>query len=264
MVETAMVTRQSVTAMVGAFSQAETEIRNAYDLLETARERLRVAFTDAYFETNTRDCTEVGKKAADQIMATNHRRAWRALVDRMGVRKVMSQGRRKTIDAQLEKGELPPLTEDNIFAMVEDTAGQVRSFMDEAVVEVYDWLHPRSEHKTNSAFEVGRRVVRTWAVERRYRDGFTCAHRGRDNFVSLDNVFHLLDGVGIPKGHYGPLVTAIEATDNSGVGETDYFSFRCFKNGNLHITFKRLDLLARFNAIAGERYSIKGNMRGKG
>jgi len=36
-----------------------------------------------------------------------------------------------------------------------------------------------------------------------------------------------------------------------GIGETDYFAFRCFKNGNLHLIFKRPDLVRRLNQIAG-------------
>lgn len=38
-----------------------------------------------------------------------------------------------------------------------------------------------------------------------------------------------------------------------GPGETDLFAFRCCANGNLHLRFRRLDLLARFNQIAGGR-----------
>lgn len=37
----------------------------------------------------------------------------------------------------------------------------------------------------------------------------------------------------------------------AGADETAYFRFRCFKNGNLHIEFKRLDLVARLNQVAG-------------
>jgi hypothetical protein len=52
------------------------------------------------------------------------------------------------------------------------------------------------------------------------------------------------------KSHNGPLYDAI--TDSSdGTGETEYFKFKCFKNQNLHVEFKRLDLVARLNAVAG-------------
>jgi DNA repair protein RadD len=35
------------------------------------------------------------------------------------------------------------------------------------------------------------------------------------------------------------------------IDETDYFRFKCFGNGNLHLEFLRLDLVERLNAIGG-------------
>lgn len=70
----------------------------------------------------------------------------------------------------------------------------------------------------------------------------------------MENVFHALDGKGsISKSHRGLLVDAIEALEwrGDGRGETELFEFRCFRNGNLHLRFKRLDLLKRFNQRAG-------------
>jgi hypothetical protein len=49
------------------------------------------------------------------------------------------------------------------------------------------------------------------------------------------------------------LQTAIKAIriDQPCHGETDLFEFRGHKNRNLHLRFKRPDLVARLNAIAG-------------
>ena len=56
----------------------------------------------------------------------------------------------------------------------------------------------------------------------------------------------------INKSHYSALHDAIVATPiTSGKGETEYFEFRAFRNGNLHLKVRRLDLLERFNALAG-------------
>ena len=40
--------------------------------------------------------------------------------------------------------------------------------------------------------------------------------------------------------------------------ETDYFRFKWFKNGNMHLTFKRMDLVAKMNQIAGENLIKQG------
>jgi len=45
------------------------------------------------------------------------------------------------------------------------------------------------------------------------------------------------------------LIDAIEAAKD-GTGETEYLRFRCFRNRNLHLEFKRLDLVAKLNAIS--------------
>ena len=75
-------------------------------------------------------------------------------------------------------------------------------------------------------------------------------HYREQNIRAIDNVFHALDGNGTIKSHRGPLIDAIEASKD-GTGETEYFRFRCFRNRNLHLEFKRLDLVAKLNAVAG-------------
>src|SRR5438874_1244611 len=75
-------------------------------------------------------------------------------------------------------------------------------------------------------------------------------HYREQHIRAIDNVFHALDGNGTIKTHRGPLIDAIEAAKD-GTGETDYFRFRCFRNRNLHLEFRRLDLVAKLNAVAG-------------
>jgi len=47
--------------------------------------------------------------------------------------------------------------------------------------------------------------------------------------------------------------TAIGQSGREGRGETPLFRFKAFRNQNVHLEFKRLDLLKRFNQIAGGR-----------
>ena len=69
----------------------------------------------------------------------------------------------------------------------------------------------------------------------------------------MDNAFHLIDGAGISK-YPENAITAIEnAAKNQDFAETEYFRFQWYKNGNLHIKFKRMDLVNKINQIAGDR-----------
>ena len=145
----------------------------------------------------------------------------------------------------------PDIDEAQILAMLEGTLANTGAFIEEAVREVFEYLRPhRSHYKTNTEFEIGKRVILSWAVETKWDGGFHVNSYREQILRAVDNVFHALDGNGTIKTHRGPLIDAIEAS-RTGTGETDYFKFKCYRNHNLHLEFKRLDLVARLNAVAG-------------
>lgn len=110
--------------------------------------------------------------------------------------------------------------------------------------------HSRAKYRTQwQTHLVPRKIIKS-VVRSTYNGMFEESYHFRGHVESLDWVFHALDGKGIPEGHYGPLVTAIRQTSTqSPCGQTDYFKFRCYGNGNLHLEFLRGDLLADFNRI---------------
>ncbi len=172
------------------------------------------------------------------------RRAWEVLVDALGIKNVMSVAKRKAFDEQLRKGELPPVSEQTVIATMFGLTDQAKDFATEAAREVFDLLRPRGhlggQYVTNSAFRVGRRVILPYRVDQRYGDrGYTVNHDRSQELTAIDGIFHLLDGKGVMRENRGPLVAAINSSDKTGRGETIYFRFKCFKNRNLHLEFKR-------------------------
>ena len=118
------------------------------------------------------------------------------------------------------------------------------------LIQVFEYLPPcHSRYKTNTEFEIGKRVI-LFAFENKWGGGFRVDHYREQHIRAIDNVFHALDGNGTIKTHRGPLIDAIESVKD-GTGETEYFRFKCFRNRNLYLEFKRLDLVAKLNAIAG-------------
>ncbi len=85
-------------------------------------------------------------------------------------------------------------------------------------------------------------------------------HR-EQQFRILDNAFALMDGKGAIKSYCGELADSITVTTRidktnpehipSMNGETTYFKWKVFGNGNLHLEFKRMDLLQTLNEIGG-------------
>ena len=250
--------RETLAELVGAFRQSMEEIETAYRLLEGAQKRLQERFaagTQYYFNVNDRNQYErTGEGAIKAVRLTLKRDAWAALVERMELKRVLSLKRQAELEKQIREGkDLPDITEEGILAMFEQQAANVETYLEEAVREVFDYLRPRrSGYKTNSEFEIGKRVILTFAVERGFtRGAFRVCYRRGAEISALDRVFAMLDGRGsVLKSHNGPLYDAI--TDSpDGTGETEYFKFKCFKNQNLHVEFKRPDLVARLNAVAG-------------
>lgn len=181
------------------------------------------------------------------------RQAWARIVQRLELRRMMSIKRYDELEKQLADGVLPQITEGNVIAFVERYASDIPAMVKEAVTEVFEWLRPHhSRHKTNTELEIGSKVVLTGIVEKRFTAGkFDVRFHRQQNLVALGNVFSMLDGQGaISKTYSGPLRDAIE-TSATGTAETPYFKVKMFKNGNLHLEFRRLDLLAKLNQMAG-------------
>lgn len=247
--------RETLAAMIGTYQQATLKIEEAYTILEEAQKALRAVFLDApgyRFSVNERSNTDVGQIASKAIIARIKKDAWAVIVERMELRRLLSIQRRNELDAQIEKGELPELTDESVLALFETSAANVNTYMEEAVKEVFEFLRPRqSRYKTNTEFELGKRVILTWQVEKGWSNGAFRVNYHRDKYLTaLDNVFHMIDGKGPIKTYHGPLYDAITNSPD-GTGKTDYFKFRCCINGNLHLEFLRPDLVARLNAIAG-------------
>ncbi len=188
------------------------------------------------------------------------RSAWRLLVGELGIRNLMSIKQREEYERQLASGELPEIHEDAIIGMIISLGNALPRFCTDAAKEVFEFLRPSrgwgGEYKTNNAFKVGRRVILTWWIAQGYGGcPFKVNYHKDQHALALDSVFHLLDGKGAIREGRGELYEAINAS-KTGRGETTYFRFKCFKNGNLHLEFRRLDLVKQLNGLATGSFEL--------
>jgi hypothetical protein len=253
--------RATIAALVGVYQAAAADIRAAFASVEAAEQRLNDAFTmgnESY--KGIRVTTDGGShhygrwNEAEASLKAVERQAWRAIVDRLELRRMMSVRAWAEMEKKLERDELPELTVDNVQAMATGMLSQLPEMLAEAVNEVFEWLRPpHSKLKTNTQLEVGRRAIVGYTVERKWSGGgFQPHYHAEAKLTALENVFSAIDGRGqISKGYYSLLSTAIKGAPADGRGATDLFGFRACGNGNLHLEFLRPDLLAKFNAMAG-------------
>ena len=253
---TDLATRKTVVELVREWNLAMHELKTGLEAIKRAEQHLKAFDTSGSgYDLQAFQHHEYSLDF-DRKQKRMKAAAWRYLVDRIELKKLASIARAKEIDKQLhEKPDtLPEISIDNIFGWLESMDTQARDFFKEAVIEVYNNLRPSTwnRHKTNSAFRIGRKVILTHRIRPCYsgRGRFAVQYHFQDELRALDNVFHMLAGEGLSAYRNGDLTTAIEET-TTGTGETEFFKFRCFGNGNLHLEFKRMDLVQQLNSIGG-------------
>lgn len=261
----AIVRRSNVRALVLAYQSACERIRANFAEMADIEKSLDEAFItkrafriDPTWHSNGVDWDERGMaRAIDRI----RRRVWWNIVKRLELRRILSAERWKELERALDHDEVPEITEESVVGFAQNYMASIEGMWREAVEEVFRFLRPGSgEYKTNDRYEIGKRVVLSSPVEAWFTGGFKVRYYWRQDIASLERVFKGLDGKGQTlKAYESDLECAIESSAD-GKGETDYFEFRCFKNGNLHITFKRPDLVQRLNALAGGKVLRPGKV----
>lgn len=254
----ALANRLTIGEIVRVYQDAEARIRGAFAQLADVEETL----TRTFAVSDTRSISIQGSRGSlsfgdpeRELVRVRHE-IWSAIVDRLEIRRMMSVARWTELQKQIERHELPEITEENVTALVDGFRAALPEMLTEAIAEVFDWLRPHAtRYKRNSELEVPRRIALTGIVENwSFGQGspFRVRYHREPLLSALEGVFSALDGRGqVTKAHYSAISNAIRAEGFRGHGETDYFEFRAHKNGALHVTFKREDLLARFNQIAG-------------
>lgn len=267
----ALTLRKTVPELVRVFREAVANVRSACGMLKATQKNLDDHFklggntgVNVRLKRNKYTGFDASDVDVEHVVKCMERDAWRSIVDRLDIWRIMSEERAKELRTLIDEDGLPELTEENALQLAAGYMGKIGTLLDELVKEVFDWLRPRfdeygrgyhgAQYKTNQREVVGNRVVCSWMIDR------DDAKRGRfhvrygeaqQRLHTLENLFRALDGKGSTgKGYHSDLENAINASKD-GTGETEYFRFRACKNGNLHIEFTRSDLLAEFNRRAG-------------
>ncbi len=258
----ALAIRLSVPELVAVYQQAEADVRAAFRQLRTSTDRLTATMALAGNAIHLRgrhgqhhDASEVD---VERIVTEMRRDVWRVLVDRMELRRLMSIKAWEELDRKIEREEPPQITEAIVEGMARGFAQSVPEMLEAAVKEVFEILRPPgSRYRTNTEYEIGERVI----LERRLESGMWAGgkwhvdHRYSQELIALENVLEMLDGKrpGADGRHYSALQARIQEIPRTEPchGGTSLFGFRGYKNGALHLRFRRMDLVRRLNAIAG-------------
>lgn len=271
--KTSIIETHTIPEIVACYEQAVSDVKHAYAMLESVERRLTQAFGDT---TRYRDVcvherqNRINWAHPDESLVELRAQLWRCIVDRSEVRRFLSIEEAEKLDKALSNNEMPEITVESVRDFVDSLVHRLPKLAEDAIREVFDWLRPRAgyrngRYKTNRRETVGERVVVESVVESPRLRGYTTSkpfgvsHWMEKRLTALENVFRALDGQGQrTRAHFSELSQAIKDSPD-GTGSTAYFEFKAFQNGNLHLKFKRLDLLRKFNAAAAGKALASGD-----
>ena len=169
---------------------------------------------------------------------------WRRAFDMTGFKQLMDAQAVAEFEKSLSPRP-PEFTDATIRATFIDLLNKSQEMFRRGVFNVFRYLS--DDYRTNASepFRIGRKVVMGWMIGPSYRRGLQIRHGSSDKLNDLDRVFVTLDG---KQFQARTLESAMNAAFEDGqVFESDYYRAKAFKNGNMHLEFKRLDLLDKVN-----------------
>lgn len=178
---------------------------------------------------------------------------WRRAFDLTGFKQLMDAQAVAEFEKSLSP-KPPEFTEANIRSTFIDLQLSAGEMFRRGVFNVFRYLS--DDYRTNASepFRIGRKVVMSWMVGPSFRRGLSIRYgHSSDKLNDLDRVFQTLDSK-----QFQPrtLESAMNAAFEQGeVFESDYYRAKAFKNGNIHLEFKRLDLLDKVNEQIAEFYA---------
>lgn len=234
--------------------------------------------------------------AYNVFLNTAKSKAWREIIRNLGMDKYMTANLRDTFDQFCEAQGAYELNRENIWKLVQFVCLNSQNIMKKAVADVYDTFckfhKDNTVHtegwKTNSQFKVNKKVILPGFVSAGFNwERFGCNRHytteyGRyREYEDIDKVMCYLSGInydsmdklkeGVRTGYgveHSPedyehlslqkAITFVTPGDSS-LHESEFFKFRCYKKGTLHIIFKSDDLWARFNLAVNEGKRMLGN-----
>lgn len=149
----------------------------------------------------------------------------------------------------------PEVTYENVCATLRQFALDAGTIFRRGVANMFSNLDRR--FRSHDGWKVGSRVILNYMFDE--YGSFNYHRNHRDTLRDIERAFVVLDG--LKPASYGGIVELLERERGRSWGSrrqsevrSEYFTVRCFKNGNAHIWFRRDDLLERVNQLLGEYY----------
>lgn len=199
------------------------------------------------------------KTPLDEAIKQLDKTFWRIAFEQTGFMQLFDAASRAKFDLEI-RDKPPEFNMANVRSTFLEISQKADAMFAEGIVNVFRKLSGR--YQSNDVFKIAEKIIMTGSMQPKWCGGGKEFRHGyaADEINDVDRVFKTLDG----KKHIPRELSS--AMNKSFVTNADYddeyFHAKAFKNSNLHLTFKRGDLLEKANMIIAQWYG--GNVISKG
>ena len=235
----------SLNDLLDARDQAIRLHKDARRLNEQARETLAVV--GSYLMPHGGEFRDSLERALIEL----DRSMWRRAFDLTGFTQLMDAEAVAEFERSLSP-KPPEFTDATIRATFIDLHQKAGHMFRRGIVNVFRYLS--DDYKTNAseAFRIGRKCVMTWMIGPSFKRGLQIKIGSGDKLNDIDRIIKTVDGKQFKPRELEYAMNA--AFEKGEVYECDYYRAKGFKNGNLHLEFKRSDLLDLLNEQIAQHY----------
>lgn len=224
-------------------------------------------------------------KSYNAFMDAMKQQIWGQIMSKTNVEKYMTHSVRKNFQQFAAQQGCMDFTKENVASMVSLIFNNRYNIMEQAIVDVFDIFtkyHADNRchvegWKTNSAWKCNRKVILPNYVTCDFGSSYRINYQRHDEYSDIDKVMCYLSGTnydtcltlrkaieGVKSRDYQErvIVPSVKYGDSSR-HESEFFYFRCYKKGTLHIEFKDKKLWELFNihACAGKNWLPEEEMK---
>lgn len=201
---------------------------------------------------------DIQRSAHNEFIMNLKKAAWNVIFDKTKISGFVTQKVHDDFIKFCETQRNLSFSKENIESLIENLYMSRNDIKSQCILEVFEMLtefhYKNKVHfegwKTNSLYKVNKKVIIPYGLSS--DNWFDRPHVNYHNSRKLDDIDKCMCFLTGKK--FDNILTIHNAIHNDGyfgdAFESEFFNIRCFKKGTIHLVFKDLDLLARFNQQA--------------
>jgi predicted RNA methylase len=253
-----LITRASIADIARRRNAALTSFQRARHLEEEAKQQLAEAGRMLRAAAPMMSDFYLGKDDTARMDDRQYvdAKVWDSLVRSTELNHLMDKKAKDELRQQLLT-DPPEFTEETAYSTIEKFAAEAGMIFRRGIALMFSALDRR--FRSHSGWKIGSRVI----LSNAFSDygGWNYHRDHRSTLQDIERTFLILDGRK-PVADYDGIVGEIDrARMAQGFGsarqtevQSEFYTARIFKNGNLHLWFKRDDLVTLANRMIGEYY----------